>query len=290
MQVEDFKMLWQQTMDAAQTALAQPETYAQAGMILLIYAIAYFFAKRVRHYAPVLDEDRVDEAAHPVRRFLANCGNLIFPLTAIVMLRISAELSNTLLSHDWLLRTAMSVAMLLLFVSAVNDFVGSSLVRKLFKSIGIPLLVLHLVGLLDDLVAILESIAVNVGNIEVSAYGIVRLAIFGSLLFWLGRISNRTGREILNRQKELHQSTREVASKLLEVSTFVIIVLLLLNVMGINLTALAVFGGALGVGLGFGLQAIASNFISGLIILFDRSVSVGDFVELEGGAPGSCGS
>lgn len=55
---------------------------------------------------------------------------------------------------------------------------------------------------------------------------------------------------------------------------------------GINLTALAVFGGALGVGLGFGLQAIASNFISGLIILFDRSVTVGDFVELEGGRAG----
>jgi small-conductance mechanosensitive channel len=176
--------------------------------------------------------------------------------------------------------------MLLPFISAVDDFVGSPLVRRIFKFIGIPLLLLHLLDLLDDVIGILDGIAVNVGNIEVSVYGIVRVAIFGSLLFWLGRISNRTGREILNRQTDLHQSTREVASKLLEVATFVIIVLLLLNVMGINLTALAVFGGALGVGLGFGLQAIASNFISGLIILFDRSVTVGDFVELEGGKAG----
>ena len=56
--------------------------------------------------------------------------------------------------------------------------------------------------------------------------------------------------------------------------------------MGINLTALAVFGGALGVGLGLGLQSIASNFISGIIILLDRSLTVGDYVELEDGRKG----
>ncbi len=72
-------------------------------------------------------------------------------------------------------------------------------------------------------------------------------------------------------------------AKLFEIALFVVIFILLLQVMGINLTALAVFGGALGVGLGFGLQAIASNFISGLIILLDRSLTVGDYIELEDG-------
>ena len=286
MQLESINRFWQQSVDATQTALTQAESYTQAAIIVLIYAFAFFVAKSVRKYAPILDDDRITDASHPILRFVANCGNLIFPLTAILLLRVSAELSNTLLNHDWLLRTALTIAMLLLLITAVNDFVGSALVRRMFKLIGIPLLLLHLFGLLDDLIRILNSISAKVGNIEISAYGIVRVAIFGSLLFWLGRISNRTGREILDRQTELHHSTREVASKLLEVATFVVIVLLLLNVMGINLTALAVFGGALGVGLGFGLQAIASNFISGLIILFDRSVTVGDFVEFDGGRAG----
>ncbi len=286
MQLEDFNRSLQESVDATLTALTQPATYTQAAIIMLIYAIAYFATKRVRKYAPVLDDDRITDASHPILRFIANCGNLIFPLTAILLLRVSAELSNTLLDQAWLLQTGLIIALLMLFISSVNDFIGSALVRKIFLLIGIPLLLLHLFGLLDDLIRILESISVNVGNIDISAYGIARVAIFGSLLFWLGRISNRTGREILNRQTELHQSTREVASKLLEVATFVVIVLLLLNVMGINLTAFAVFGGALGVGLGFGLQAIASNFISGLIILFDRSVTVGDYVEFDGGCAG----
>jgi small-conductance mechanosensitive channel len=80
--------------------------------------------------------------------------------------------------------------------------------------------------------------------------------------------------------------TKEVFSKLFEVSLFCIIMLLLLNVMGINLTTLAVFGGALGVGIGLGLQSIASNFVSGIIILLDKSLTIGDYVELDNGKTG----
>ena len=92
MQLEAFNRFWQQSVDATQTALTQPESYTQAAIIVLIYAIAFFVAKRVRKYAPILDDDRITDASHPILRFIANCGNLIFPLTAILLLRVSAEL------------------------------------------------------------------------------------------------------------------------------------------------------------------------------------------------------
>jgi small-conductance mechanosensitive channel len=184
------------------------------------------------------------------------------------------------------MNTALVVAVLLFFNSIVVVFVTSSFMSPLFRWIGLPILSLHLFGYLPTIIKTLENIALSIGNFEVSAYGLVRVLIFGGLLFWLGRASNVFGQDIIRKQKTLDARTREVFSKLYEVGLFCIIAILLLNVMGISLTTLAVFGGAVGVGLGLGLQSIASNFISGIIILLDRSLTVGDFVELDDGSKG----
>lgn len=106
-------------------------------------------------------------------------------------------------------------------------------------------------------------------------------------MFWLGRISNDSGKQYIRKQENIDKGTREVFAKLFEIGLYFLIFILLLQVMGISLTAIAVFGGALGVGLGFGLQAIAANFISGIIILLDRSLIVGDYIELEDGRGGT---
>ena len=286
MGMEKINQLAGEFGNKATTALSQPETYTQLGIILAIYAVAFILANRVRRHVPLLRAQPDIEGLHPLRQLAGKIGNIVFPLIAILMLRVSVEISESISSGDWLMRTALVIALLLLFNSIVNDFISNKTAATIIKWLGMPLLFLHVIGTLSKLVAILESISISIGNIEVSVYGIVRVAIFGSLLFWLGRVSNRTGREIISKQENLDQRTREVASKLLEAAIFLLVSLMLLQIMGINLTALAVFGGALGVGIGFGLQAIASNFISGIIILLDRSVSIGDYVELEDGRTG----
>lgn len=263
-----------------------PQFYAQCAAVVLAIISSYSIARVSLRFAVMLREEPRPGPLLQLRQKVYQGGDLLFPLLNILMLGIAAEISNWAIQESWLVRIAQGVAVIYLLYGFVARFVTNALLRKLFTLVGIPVALLHVFGWLDEVVDYLDSIRLHVGNIELSAYGIVRVLLFGAILFWLGRISNATGQQIIRRQEDLDVGTREVFAKLFEVTVFFVVFLLLLQVMGINLTALAVFGGALGVGLAFGLQAIASNFISGIIILLDRSVTVGDHVELEDGRTG----
>jgi len=283
--MEKLYQLLDKLQAQAGNVFTQSETYIQLSIILAIYGIAYLIARQIRRYFAAINQ-KIQTDDHPIQKLFSKLGNLIFPLIAILLLRIASEFSHATLSHDWIVQTALIIAVLLLFNSVIDDVVESKIMARFIKWLGTPILFLHMVGALAHIIRVLESISISLGNIDLSLYGILRVAIFGSLLFWLGRVSNTTGKDIIRRQEKLDFRTKEVASKLLEVVIFITVSLLLLQIMGVNLTALAVFGGALGVGLGFGLQAIASNFISGIIILLDRSVSIDDYIELEDGRTG----
>ncbi len=266
--------------------LLSTETYVQLAVVLLVYGLALLVARQVVRYAPALSATPTDGTASALRNLAAGLGKLLVPLFATLALSVAVEFSASLLGHAWLVRAAMVLALIVAISTIIRDHVRSRFAEVVFRWIGLPLLLLHWLGLLVPLIDILDSISATVGNIQVSVYDVGRVTLFGSILFWLGRLSNRTGKEIIRRQEHLDLRTKEVAAKLFEVAIFVVIFLLLLQVMGINLTALAVFGGAVGVGLGFGLQAIASNFISGIIILLDRSIAVDDYIELADGRTG----
>jgi small-conductance mechanosensitive channel len=187
---------------------------------------------------------------------------------------------------SWLVRIAQSLGVVYLLYATINRFITHPIVNVLCRWIGIPLAALQVFGYFDEFTAGLDTVAFSAGNIRISALALAKAAIFGGILFWLGRLSTNAGQKVIRDQQAIDIQTRELGAKVLEIAIFFIVALLLLNILGLDLTTLAVFGGAIGVGLGFGLQQIASNFISGIIILLERSLKVGDYIELEDGKAG----
>lgn len=266
--------------------LSSPQFYAQLGTIAAAFLIAYTVGGLIKTRVAILAQPPQPGPFVGFRSLLHQTRDLFFPVLNVLLLGVAAEIGTATVEQSWLIRIAQSLALVLLLYTVITRFVKDSFVTGLLKWVGIPLATLQVFGWLDDVTGYLDGISLDVGNVRLSAYAIGRTLFFGIILFWLGRISNSTGKRVIRNQPALDVGTREVIAKLFEIAIFVVIFLLLLQVMGINLTALAVFGGALGVGLGFGLQQIAANFVSGIIILLDRSIAINDYIELEDGRAG----
>ncbi|MDP5361965.1 MAG: mechanosensitive ion channel, partial [Paracoccaceae bacterium] len=176
-----------------------------------------------------------------------------------------------------------------LFLAAralAKHIVTDPFLRVLARFVLVPVAALYAVGFLDEVTTALDQAVVSLGNISFSALSIVRGVIAGSILFWFGQWSNSQSSAYIE-QQPMRPAIRQLAIKSSEFAIFAVAFLLLMNIMGISLSSLAIIGGAIGVGLGFGLQKIASNFISGVILMVEGQATVGDYVELDGGEAGT---
>ncbi len=272
--------------DAAAQWAESPAFYTQVGVIVVAVSLAFVVALVIGR-SPVFAKPAETARFYRARNTVHQLKDALFPFFALLALAVAVRVVISLEYQPWLTRVAESVALIYLLYSLITRYVTNSFIRAIGRWIGIPVATLAVFGWLETVTSFLDSVSLSAGNVRVSLYGLTRAFVFGAVLFWLGRVSNAAGKDAIRRQAHLDKGTREVAAKLFEISVFVVIFLLLLQIMGINLTTLAVFSGALGVGLGFGLQQIASNFISGIIILLDRSLAIGDHVEMEDGRSGT---
>jgi small-conductance mechanosensitive channel len=141
---------------------------------------------------------------------------------------------------------------------------------------------LQVTGLLPDAIDALEEIGISLGKdkpritLLLVLQALAALALTLTLAAWISRVTE--SRVLAAKHMEL--STRVVIAKFVRAATLFLAVLVALPLVGIDITTLSIFGGALGVGLGIGLQKIASNYVSGFIVLLDRSLRIGDLISV----------
>ena len=145
------------------------------------------------------------------------------------------------------------------------------------------LTLLAVLGLLPHLLNMMESAALNIGELHLSLLSTLKGLVLFLVLLW-GTIKASTRLEQTFKKKgNIDRSNQELFAKLIKVTLITLSVLMSLSLSGINLSAFTIFGGAIGVGIGFGLQKIVSNFICGIILLLDRTIKPGDVIALDQG-------
>ena len=284
MDLSDWQARTEAFLAQLMTWLQTPAFLAQLGAIALALVLAPILASRLRKAVPVFrDAPAPDASLHKVRDIVFRAGAFLRAILLVVLLAVFASVLKGVpsLGEDWLVRIAQSLATVFLVYRAIKTFVADPLYRKVAVWVLVPLALVFVLGYFDDLTTYLDGIRLNEDS-NISLLSVIRLALFGALFFWLGNLGNTRGQTAIRSQESLDVGAREILAKLFQIILFGLVVVLAFGAAGIPLSGLAVAFGAIGLGIGLGLQPIAANFVSGLIILLDRSVKVGDFVMLEG--------
>ena len=279
----------QQGSQIALTWLMSPAAWSQFATLVIAYLLAVLVARRVRKPFSGMLTPR-DGASDPLSRargFLVSGVPLLLPLLAYLLSGIGEQVIRSVFGSGDIIAFGKRLFLLLAARVLVRDIVADPFLKLLGRYVLLPVMALYTVGLLDPLADRLNATMISLGNISFSVMALLRGVIAGAILFWLGRWSNDQSATYINRQEDMRPATRQLAAKAVELVIFGVAFLLLMNIMGVPLTSLAVLGGAIGVGLGFGLQKIASNYISGVILLLEGQATVGDYVELDNGEAGT---
>jgi len=269
--------------------LTSPAFLVMVAAVFLGYYLARLITKNLIKRVDFFREEPKKGKALRLKKTAWQLRDLIFPAVLIALYAIAAPILQNIpiLGQNWLVKIAQGLAVVFLLYTAIKRFIKHPLVEKVVTWIAIPIAVLKVFGWYDEFqIFMQEDARLELGNISIPAWTVANILIFGSILFWVGRISNTKGKEVIQKQESIDAGTREVFSKIFEMVLFGILFILLMNIAGINLGALVVLGGAIGLGLGFGLQQIAANFISGMILLLDRTLKLGDYVMLPDGREG----
>jgi len=239
-----------------------------------------------------LARDEADPAVGPVTRSLATgLADALLPLTLPGIWLLAQWLSLIVARQAGWPHEVIGLAVSLL-AAWVAIHLLSKLIRDPFWSRAArfaawSVVALHIVGLLDEVRESLEKLRLTFGQVAISPLDVFAGIAWLAVLLWLATRATRLLERRIEADSTLSPAVQMLFTRLVKVGLIVAAVFISLGSIGIDLTALAVFSGAVGVGIGFGLQAIFNNFVAGIILLGERSLKVGDFVELERGLAGT---
>ncbi len=268
---------------AAQRWLAErvlvSETLVELGVIALAALLAWVIAPRLRNVTDQFESRHAAYAA--VFRLWDILGIVMWPLVWLALQWIAIAVADANAWRHGLLTVTASLLTAWVVIRIASSFVRDPILSRSIATVAWIIAALNLLGLLGETVTLLDSLAMRFGETRISAFTVVKGVFALAVLLWLSMLLSNVFESRIRALPNLTPSVQVLFTKLFKISLITLAFVAAISSVGIDLTAFAVFGGAIGVGLGFGLQKIVSNLISGVILLLDKSIKPGDVIAVD---------
>jgi small-conductance mechanosensitive channel len=260
--------------------VTSPWFYLQLGLILAGAGLAFAAgaAVRARFKVNALGLGLPIPLRLFVRVLVGSAPTAVF--AALIGIARLVMVSMTWPSRSYLLSVAANLALAWLIIRLVASGIRNELVVRVASISAWLVAALSILGKLDPVVDALDSVAITLGGLRLTPLLLIKLAVLLVIALWLTNIVSNFIESRIERSGDLTPSLQVLLVKMVRMGLLIFAIAVALSAVGINLSALAIFSGAAGVGIGFGLQKIVANFISGIILLVDKSVKPGDLVTI----------
>lgn len=260
--------------------IANPTVLIQLVTIAALWGASVLISNRV--------EPRLIELARQIKgspgllRFVIATLRRLEWAFFVVLLSVALSVLRTFgwLDSDYLTYVALMLSLAWLVISIASHTIRNRLASRLIAIAGWAYVALTILGVTEVATEFLDAAGFSIGGVRLSLLLVVKALVFLGGTLWLAISAGNFLDARIQRNEELTPSLRVLIGKILKISLIVTAGVIAVSGIGIDLTVFTVLSGAIGVGIGFGLQKVVSNFISGLIILLDRSIKPGDTISL----------
>lgn len=252
----------------------------QVGALLIAALAAWFVAPYLKGGVARFRARFVDEGL--ISRTLGEIEEQSFPITWLLILWVVQVLAQGTPWGGDVIQIAVSLLAAWVAVQFISLLIRNRRTARFLGVIVWILAALNILDLLEPTIRLLDSAAIELGGFRLSVIVVLKGVILFGILLWIALVLSSTIERRMEASEVLNPSVRVLTNQFAKIILVSLAVLVALASVGVDLTALAVFTGALGVGAGFGLQKVVANLFSGVMLLLDRSIKPGDVIAVGG--------